>query len=414
MSFNTALSGLNSAQADINVTSNNIANVNTTGFKQSRAEFADVYAVSAFGNNDTAIGAGSVLKSVAQQFKQGNVEFTDNTLDLAVSGEGFFALAPDATSGEVIYTRAGEFSVDKDGYVVNSSGQLLRVFDVNDDGSPKEISMTTTIPLKVDSSTGQPQATSTVSLAANLPSNATGKELDDFDPTISSTYTNSTSITSYDSFGNPVVLTAYYIKDDDNANTWEARIYSNDTAATGLPQTITMTFNTDGSLATPTAPTSLSLAGLSSGAADMSFTLDVAGSTQYSSDFSVTNNQQDGFPTGRLTGLDISDTGLIQANYSNGQSKPLGKVALGYFSNPQGLQQVSNTQWQETVDSGSVIAGEAGTGSFGLIQSGALESSNIDLTKELVGLITAQRNFQANSKSIETNNAITQTIINIR
>jgi flagellar hook protein FlgE len=274
--------------------------------------------------------------------------------------------------------------------------------------------MTATIPLKVDSSTGQPQATSTVSLAANLPSNATGKELDDFDPTISSTYTNSTSITSYDSFGNPVVLTAYYIKDDDNANTWEARIYSNDTAATGLPQTITMTFNTDGSLATPTAPTSLSLAGLSSGAADMSFTLDVAGSTQYSSDFNVTNNQQDGFPTGRLTGLDISDSGLIQANYSNGQSKPLGKVALGYFSNPQGLQQVSNTQWQETVDSGSVIAGEAGTGSFGLIQSGALESSNIDLTKELVGLITAQRNFQANSKSIETNNAITQTIINIR
>jgi flagellar hook protein FlgE len=274
--------------------------------------------------------------------------------------------------------------------------------------------MTATIPLKVDSSTGQPQATSTVNLAANLPSNEEGKELDNFDPTIGRTYTNSTSVTSYDSFGNPVVLTAYYIKDDDNANTWEARIYSNDTAATGLPQTITMTFNTDGSLATPTAPTSLTLAGLSSGAADMSFTLDVAGSTQYSSDFSVTNNQQDGFPTGRLTGLDISDTGLIQANYSNGQSKPLGKVALGYFSNPQGLQQVSNTQWQETVDSGSVIAGEAGTGSFGLIQSGALESSNIDLTKELVGLITAQRNFQANSKAIETNNAITQTIINIR
>jgi flagellar hook protein FlgE len=411
MSFNTGISGMNAASADLNVVSNNIANVNTTGFKQSRAEFADVYSVTALGSTSTAIGSGTVLKNVAQQFKQGNIDFTDNALDLAISGDGFFALAPDVNSGEVIYTRAGAFGIDQDGYVVNNSDQFLRVFPVNSDGTVTSTSMNSTVPLQITSTTGSPNATTDFDLSANLNAGATAITAT-FDPTDPTTYTNSTSATLYDSLGNPVISTVYFQKTA--ANTWTAHVRTNDTGATLAPTSISMTFGADGLPTAPAAPTSMTLTGLTSGATDMAFTLDVTGSTQFTSPFVVTELTQDGYTTGRLTGIDITDDGIVEANYSNGQSSPLGKIALGQFANPQGLVQVGNTAWRETIDSGEVIAGEAGTGSFGQIQAGALESSNIDLTKELVGLITAQRNFQANSKTIETNNAITQTIINLR
>ncbi|RKZ97296.1 MAG: flagellar hook protein FlgE, partial [Gammaproteobacteria bacterium] len=169
MSFNTALTGLNAASADLNVKSNNIANVSTTGFKGSRAEFADVYAVSSFGSSSTAVGDGVVLANVAQQFAQGNLEFTDNSLDLAISGQGFFALAPTQTSGEVIYTRAGAFGINKDGFVVNSTGQFLRVFPVNPDGTVSSTAMSSTIPLSLPATAGVPQSTANVALATNLP-----------------------------------------------------------------------------------------------------------------------------------------------------------------------------------------------------------------------------------------------------
>jgi flagellar hook protein FlgE len=411
MSFNTAISGMNAASADLNVTANNIANVNTTGFKKSRAEFADVYAITALGSTNTAIGSGTVLKDVAQQFKQGNVEFTDNALDLAISGDGFFAMAPDVNSGQMIYTRAGEFSIDKDGFVVNNSGNFLRVFPVNDDGTVSSTSLTSTSPLQLDSSTGTPSATTDFDLAANLNAGASAITAT-FDATDPTTYTNSTSATLYDSLGNPVVTTVYFQKTA--ANAWTAHIDTNDSGATLAPTSVNMTFDASGNLTAPAAATAMTLTGLTSGATDMAFSFDLAGSTQFTSPFTVTELSQDGFTTGRLTGIDISDSGLVEANYSNGQSTPLGKIALANFPNPQGLEQISNTSWSETIDSGEVIAGEAGTGSFGSIQAGALESSNIDLTRELVSLITAQRNFQANSKAIETNNAITQTIINLR
>jgi flagellar hook protein FlgE len=415
MSFNTALSGLNSATADLNVKSNNIANVNTTGFKQSRAEFADVYAVTALGSSGTAIGAGSVLKNVAQQFKQGNIDFTDNSLDLAISGEGFFALAPSLSSGEIIYTRAGAFGVNKEGYVVNSSGQYLRTFPVNQqDGTVTSTAMSSTQPLQLPASAGNPSATTTFALQVNLNAGETAKELDDYDPTVATSYNHSTSATLYDSLGNPVIATVRYVKDDDNANTWRAFISVDDAGATLSTTQVDMTFDSSGNLTSPTAATAITVSGLASGAANMSFSFNQLGSTQFTSAFNVNDLSQNGYTTGRLTGIDISDTGLVKANYSNGQSNPIGKVALATFPNAQGLSQIGNTAWVETIDSGEVLAGEAGTGSFGSIQAGALESSNIDLTKELVGLITAQRNFQANSKAIETNNAITQTIINLR
>ena len=450
MSFSTALSGLNAATADLNVKSNNIANVNTTGFKQSRAEFGDVFAVSAFGStSSTAIGSGVVLQNVAQQFNQGNLEFTDNSLDLAISGEGFFALAPDLESGETLYTRSGAFGVNKDGYIVNNTGAFLRTFPVDANGLISATSMGAAKPLQLPPSAGAPEPTSLLSVATNLPSNATPLNdgsggvlaIDPLDPT---TYTNSTSATVFDSLGNEHIVTTYYQKIDAAVptaspvgdNQWQMEMYISDadvkvigatptvtdgaTTLVKLGSTVSMGFNADGTL-NATTPASITMTfnaasgtELASGAADLVITLDPAGSTQNSGNFSVNALTVNGFPTGRLTGVDISNDGLVRATYSNGQAIPIGKIAMAKFANQQALNKIGDTLWKETTDSGPVIAGEAGTGSFGQIQAGALEASNVDLTKELVGLITAQRNFQANSKSIETENAITQTIIQLR
>ena len=425
MSFNTALSGLNAATSDLNVKSNNIANVNTTGFKESRAEFADIFAVSTFGNSDTAIGSGVVLTNVAQQFKQGNLEFTDNALDLSVSGQGFFALAPNQTSNEIIYSRAGAFNVDKDGFIVNNSGQYLRAFPVNADGTVSSTSITSTTPMQLPSTAGIPQATSNVAIATNLPSTATALT-GTIDPNDTSTFTNSTSVTIFDSLGTEHILTLYYQKTA-TANQWNVDVYIpgedivpvSNIAPVKLGTTQTLTFDPalGGALATTSTTQmtfNLTATQLASGAAAQSTVIKFDDTTQNSSAFSVVNLTQDGFPTGRLSGLDIDDDGLVRATFTNGQANPIGKITLANFNNPQGLQQIGNTSWVETLESGQVQAGEAGTGILGLIQSGALETSNVDLTAELVGLITAQRNFQANSKAIETNNAITQTIINLR
>jgi flagellar hook protein FlgE len=443
MSFSTALSGLNAATADLNVKSNNIANVNTTGFKESRAEFGDVFAVSAFGTTSrTAIGNGTVLQNVAQQFSQGNLEFTDNALDLAISGEGFFALAPDIDSGEVIYTRAGEFGVNKDGYIVSNEGWYLRAFPVDSSGQISATSMNATGPIQLPPSVGAPEATTSLGIATNLPSTSAG--IDDgaggilaIDPTDPASYSFSTSATIYDSLGNEHIVTTYYQHIDADAddggtpagdNQWQMAVYvdggdvKGGTAGTpfALETDARVSFNADGTLNTVNPdPITLSFTdGATSewarGADTQVVNLSLTGSTQNSGAFNVGALTVNGFPTGRLTGVDVSDDGLIRATYSNGQAVPIGKIAMGDFANPQALNKIGSTAWKETTDSGPVIAGEASTGSFGSIQAGALETSNVDLTKELVGLITAQRNFQANSKAIETNNAITQTIINLR
>ncbi len=451
MSFSTALSGLNAATADLNVKSNNIANVNTAGFKMSRAEFGDVFAVSAFGStNQTAIGSGAVLQNVAQQFNQGNLEFTENSLDLAISGQGFFALAPELDSGEVIYTRAGEFGVDNDGYIISNEGWYLRTFPVDIDGNISATSMNATSPIQLPASVGAPEATTALTIATNLPSTSDGI-IDSgtggilaIDPTDDSTYSFSTSATIYDSLGNEHIVTTYYQHIDEAAldggtpvgdNQWQMAAYvdggevkgGTDGVPFALETDARISFNADGTLASVDADPSTAAVDdvvisftdggateWASGAETQAVTISLRGSTQNSGSFNVGALTVNGFPTGRLTGVDVSEEGLIRANYSNGQAIPIGKIAMGNFANPQALNKIGSTAWKETTDSGPVIAGEAATGSFGQIQAGAIETSNVDLTAELVGLITAQRNFQANSKAIETNNAITQTIINLR
>jgi len=438
MSFNTALSGLNAAQSDLSVTSNDIANVNTSGFKESRAEFGDIFATSSLGSSSTAIGSGVLLNKVAQQFNQGNLDFTSNSLDLAISGDGFFAMSPNLTSQEMIFTRAGALGVDDEGFVVNSSGQFLRVFPVNDDGSVSATSLSSTSPLKLPATSGSPTSTSEIEIGVNLPSKAEALDPLIFDPQNPITYSASTSVSVIDSLGESHVCTFYYVKDgtlndpaDPNSGLANPNSWAQYVNVDGVPVNVTggevgagaqtfgrITYDDSGAfLNNSPQPMVTEALVLSSGAsATQTLTLDYSSNepTQFASAFSVSVLDQDGFSTGQLAGLDISDEGVIRANYTNGTSDALGKIALGRFSNPQGLRQEGNTSWTETIDSGSAIAGEAGTSSFGLIRSGALEASNVDLTAELVNLITAQRNFQANAKSIETSNTVTQAILQIR
>ncbi len=429
MSFNTALSGLNAAQAELNVTSNNIANVGTTGFKGSRAEFADIFATSSFGSSGTAIGNGTLLANVAQQFGQGNLEFTANTLDLAVSGEGFFILSPSETNANNLFTRNGEFGVDNNGFVVNNAGARLQVFPVNTDGTVTATSISSTIPLQLPQTAGVPTTTSLVDIGVNLPANAAVLDPNLFDPLQASTFTQSTSLTVFDSLGESHVVTAYYVKT--GANTWGTYYNTTDDAGATLPIDIaggtagaggqlynTMTFTNSGvfqaSVPDPVTTTAIDFGNGSNAAGTLTFNYAGNGTTQFSSPFTVNVLEQNGFPIGRLTGVEISDTGVVRANFSNGQSTALGKIALARFQNAQGLAQKGNNSWEDTTDSGTPLVGEAVTSSFGQIRSGAIEVSNVDLTAELVNLISAQRNFQANAKSIETNNTITQAIINIR
>lgn len=416
MSFNTSISGLNAANKDLSVISNNVANANSTGFKSSRAQFGDIYAVSAYGNSKTATGQGVLTQVVSQQFTQGNIQFTNNALDLAVSGQGFFAFQPALDNSQTIYSRAGALGVNKDGFIVNTSGQYLRALPVSSDGTLQSTSLATARPLKLPIAAGAPKATQNVSLSFNLPANVNPPAVA-FDPTAASpdpaSYNNANSIQVYDSLGNSHTMTSYYVKSAPNQ--WNVYYQLDQLTPIQGPQAIT--YNSSGQLsATPTPyPVSWSAAALANGASTLSFNVGITGdSTQYNAPFNMAQQTQDGNTTGQLTGISVGTDGLVRASYTNGQSVALGMVALVDFRNPQGLKQVGDNSWAETIDSGGPLVGQAGTGTFGKIQGGALEASNVDLTQELVNMITAQRNYQANAKAIQTDKTLSDTIINIR
>jgi len=405
MPFRTALSGLNASSAELRVIGNNVANASTTGFKESRAEFADIFATSNLGVTANAIGTGVRVSSVSQQFTQGNVEFTDNNLDLALNGQGFFMLND---NGINVYTRAGQFGVDRDGYVVNSQQQNLTIFQADAAGNITGA----TGPLQLDRSDIAPQASTQIGVGANLDASLSPPPTAPLDPADATSYNNSTSLTVFDSLGTSHLATMYFVKTA-TPNQWEVSLYMD-----GAPQggANTIEFNSLGAIDTTTFPSTYTIGGIDpgTGAATMSLDLDFAAATQYGSPFNVSQLTQDGFATGRLSGIDISDTGVITSRFTNGQSRTLGQIAVATFNNSQGLRQLGDTSWAETYDSGAPLVGAPGAGAAGLIESGALEGSNVDLTEQLVGLITAQRNFQANAQVITTADTITQTIINIR
>lgn len=406
MGFNVSLSGINAANADLNVTANNVANVNTTGFKESRAEFADLFNATSYGLSRNAMGSGVRLSNVAQQFSQGNINQTGRSLDLAVAGEGFFTLN---MNGARVYSRAGNFQTDNNGYVVNPQGARLQVFTPNADGTRFDGQLTDLQLLTTDS---PPKQSTLVNMAFTLPGNAPQPTVTPFDPTDSNTYNHSTGgITVYDSLGVSHTQTSYFVKTA-NANEWQVHNYVDGQPA-GAPSVLQ--FSNAGALTSP-ANGDITLAPFtpSTGAGVVNLTLNVAGATQYGEKFAMRDTRQDGYAAGKLNEISISEQGVVYARYSNGDDKPLGQVALSTFNNPQGLQNQGNSLWVETFSSGNPRVGAPDTSDLGQIQAGSLEASTVDLTEQLVNMIVAQRNFQANSQMLSTQDQVTQAIINIR
>ncbi|MCR3969657.1 flagellar hook protein FlgE [Aeromonas veronii] len=461
MSFNNALSGVNAAQKDLNVTANNIANVNTMGFKESRAEFADVYANSIFVNAKTQVGNGVATGAVAQQFHQGALQFTNNALDLAIQGNGFFVTSDGLTNLDRTYTRAGAFKLNENSYMVNNQGHYLQGYEINADGTPKAVSINATKPIQIPDRAGEPIKTSKIEASFNLPSKATPLSagtmpdplavppivgsLSSFDPKDSKTYSSSTSVVVYDSLGEPHTITKYFVKEASDADptkpadptAWRMYLYEGEKPidiATGVqtqmaasvpqaPLAARFTFGADGKMITPTTPATIQTeqlgvagAGIITNGADptQTFEISLGTITQYASPFEVNKLTQDGSTVGRLTKVEITPDGIVSATYSNATTIKVAMVAMAKFANSQGLTQVGDTSWRQSLLSGDALPGTPNSGTFGTIKSSSLEQSNVDLTSELVDLITAQRNFQANSRSLEVNSSLQQTILQIR
>ncbi|MET1078213.1 MAG: flagellar hook protein FlgE [Pseudomonas sp.] len=439
MAFNIGLSGLRAATNDLNVTGNNIANAGTAGFKQSRAEFADVYAASVMGTGKNAQGSGVLLGDVSQLFNQGNINYTQNALDLAINGNGFFVTS---NNGEIGYTRAGYFGTDKEGFIVNNFNQRLQGYsvDANDNLQNGIVG-----DLKIQTASQAPNPTSKIEQTFNLNSTNLAPTTTPFNPADPTTYNSSTSVNIYDAEGNSHAFTQYFVKTGPNA--WDMNVLIDgrnpDDPTLTTPSTVDLVFTEAGRLDVAaliaSAPTGFTVD--ASGVIQMAnwvpaapnnavppvwsangaapnlpdgTALDLRKSTQFANAFSVNKVTQDGYTTGELAGLEIDDAGLVFARYTNGQSKVQGQVILASFANMQGLTPIGKTGWAQSSESGEPIIGTPRSGTLGALQSGALEDSNVELSDQLVNLIVAQRNYQANAKTIETESAITQTIINLR
>ena len=434
MSFYTSLSGLQGAQTELSTISHNLANVSTNGFKRSRVEFGDVIASTTTKSPNQLIGSGSYVKSIRQQFAQGGLQQSQSSLDLAISGEGFFVVKPNPNTSEVTFTRNGSFSVSADRLVVDSQGATVQVFPVDGSGTVVATSLDDTVSLRLPQTNGTPQATSEVKVSVNLSANAPIPANDPqwtaaspyafnrFDP---DTYNFASSTVIYDSVGNPNTLTNYYVRQTApggsvTTSTWLVYSYvngeqiSSDPTTPTPPAALTMTFDSNGVLQTPAGPqTYATFTPPNAAPQDMSIDFSIA-TTQRPSAFTIIAQSQDGEPIGQLQGVTIDAAGLVKASFSNGSNQALGKVVLAQFANPQGLRQIGNSYWSASGLSGDATVGQPGEGGFGGLLAGAIERSNVDITEELVGLIAAQRNFQANAKAIDTATQLSQTIINIR
>ncbi|AVB26818.1 flagellar hook protein FlgE [Pseudomonas syringae pv. syringae] len=439
MSFNIGLSGLYAANKSLDVTGNNIANVATTGFKSSRAEFADQYAQSIRGTSgNTSVGSGVRTAAVSQQFSQGSLTTgTANSLDLAINGDGFFMMS---NNGEKLYTRAGAFHTDKEGYVVNSSNMKLQGYNVDANGAVVTGALSD---LRVNASNLEPKATTTITNSANLNSTTALPTVATFDATDTNSYNVKYSTPTYDTQGNAHTLDQYFVKT--GTNTWsmyslmDGRSISDPTSTT--PDKNNLTFDSSGKLVTtaggavPTDSANIKFnadgtfavtnwvpgvqvgtgtaatwaANGATGAA--SIKLDMSTTTQTASVSGLLKQDQNGYATGQLSGMNVDSSGNLFATYTNGKSQVIGQTSLTSFANVQGLAQAGGTNWRETFASGVPVSGAPQSGTLGYITGQALEESNVDLTMELVNLIKAQSNYQANAKTISTQSTIMQTTI---
>lgn len=521
MAFQQGLSGLSIASKALDAISNNVSNSNTVGFKQSTAQFSDVFAASLAGGG-TQVGIGAAIDKVSQQFTQGNISTTSNALDLAINGQGFFRMS---NNGAISYSRNGQFQTDKNGYVVNAQGLRLtgkladsngvltgttgdiklnfsdakpaattsagynvnldsrsstpaamskaavfgtaapsltvaaapaNVLTIAVDGATTPVtvnvapgtyadvgSLVTAVQTAVDQTTLKGRVkvssdstgvinfasarsgrlsditvTGSAAGALNVPSTTATATNNAFSTTDPTSYTSTTSQTVYDSLGNAHTQSLYFVKTA-QSNVWD--VYTSLDGGfppeidplTGVHTPVTISFDSNGVLQTPTSFASSYT--VSTGAVQpLNFTVDLAGTTQFGNSYGVNQLTQDGYTTGKLSGLTVDADGTIQGNFSNGQSRVMGQVWLATFQNPNGLQSLGGNQWAVTNASGPEQPNAPGTGSLGVVQSAAVEDSNVDLTAELVNMITQQRSYQANAQSIKTQDQILQTLVNLR
>jgi len=507
MSFQQGLSGLNGAAKALDVIGNNIANASTVGFKGSTTQFADVYANALNGAGGISAGIGVKVAAIAQQFNQGNIEASGNPLDIAINGAGFFRMEQ---AGVVQYSRNGQFSLDKQGFIVNAQGAKLTGYGLGPNG---QLAAGAPVPIQIDTSDQPPKITENIYAQIQLDSRIEPPANKPFNPEDPTTYNKQSPMSVYDSLGNPHTLSLYYVKTEagswdvytsmngtDNTtleaagvtltdggvlgarDTWnsadaagkagaiagyattaaeavrvaavaanpamtaddQAKIAAAASAAAAIPGATpeqvnaailkalnlpakplgTLKFDTYGALNMATSGTApgfngkfgLELPVVPSTGADLTIpvTFDFAKSTQFGGPTSEKRLEQDGFKPGALQRFTTGADGVIIGQYSNGQTKALGQVVLANFTNPNGLEPLGNNAWAESSQSGTALIGTAGTGGMGVMQSSAVESSSVDLTAELVNMITAQRVYQANAQTIKTQDSVLQTLVNLR
>lgn len=454
MGFQQGLSGLSVAAKNLDVIGNNVSNTNTVGFKQSQAQFADVYTAAQGGGSIGAYGTGSKVATVAQQFGQGNISVTSNPLDMAISGSGFFQVQ--TGNGELRYSRNGQFQLNKDGYIVNSQGHKLTGYQA--DPVSGAISTGRSGPMQLPTQAITPSPTTKSEIGLNIDSRELPPKITEFNPTDPQTYNRSSAMTIFDTLGNEHVLSMYFQKAESPVNTWNTYVTvdnqpANPTSpsapgapagqegAAGAPAPAegeagapavkakptgtfvgALTFNSVGALeSTSPATTPMGVLGIPGGivfangsTTPQQMTMDFTQSTQFGAQFGVTSMNQNGYTSGQLNGFNTSPDGTVLGRYTNGQSKALGQIVLSNFANPQGLISLGNNEWAASAASGQALVGQPGTASLGVLQSGATEDSNVDLTAELVNMIVAQRVYQANAQSIKAEDSILQTLTNIR
>lgn len=409
MSFQQGLSGLNAASKQLEVIGNNVSNANTVGFKQSRAEFADVFANSLTGSGASQIGIGTKVNAVTQQFTQGNITGTNNSLDIAINGNGFYRMS---NNGAITYSRNGQFQMDKLGFIVDAEGKRLTGYSADTSG---QLLTGAAAELNINTADLQPSASTEVVGLVNLDSRSNALPAAGFDPADPTTYHNSTAVNVFDSLGNSHTLQSFFVKT--SAGVWDVFTTANGISTTVLPTpSTTLTFTGTGVTpsSVPASPTPVAFPVSTGATTPVGLTLDYSGSTQFGSDFSINSLSQNGFTSGRLASFNTGADGTIVGRYTNGQSKALGQIVLASFVNPNGLQSLGGNAWSESATSGSPLIGIPNTGALGVLQSSAQEDSNVDLTAELVNMITAQRVYQANAQTIKTQDQVLQTLVNLR
>lgn len=404
MGFSQAVSGLNAASSNLDVIGNNISNSATAGFKSSTVAFADMFAGS-------KVGLGTKVAAVVQDFNDGTTTTTSRGLDVAISQQGFFRMAD--ASGAVYYSRNGQFTLDANRNIVNMQGLQLTGYPAT--GTPPTIQTgANPVGLSVPATAMSAKATTAAgsAMTANLNSTDSVKAVADLDITDPSTYNAKSSMTTFDSLGNSHIINLYFNKTADN--NWTVTPVDSSTNTTGTPTALE--FDTSGNLTTPTnSLVAFSMGSLNGSAAQPAMTVDISGSLQQNNGKTTFGNPtQDGYKPGELTSYQINDDGTLVGTYSNEQTQTLGQIVLANFANPEGLKSEGDNVWSASASSGQALTGVAGSGNLGTLTAGALESSNVDLSKELVNMIVAQRNYQSNAQTIKTQDQILNTLVNLR